>query len=101
MQVTHRQPCVLDYFAPCRRDTARQCLERAELCSRLAKRARGQLRTKMYRLKDANIRAALRAAPEGIEIVADNDRYFGLLSVSLRGCDGVRVHTHENWMGAI
>ena len=100
MRQTYRQLSVLDCFAPCDGDTARQCLSRAALCSRLAKIARGLVRKKLYRLKNANIRAALRCAPGLVEIRADRDRYFGLLSVRLDGADGVRVHTHENWIDA-
>ena len=95
---THCQSSVLDCFAPCHGDTARQCLSRAALCSRLAKLARGRERKKLYRLKNANVRAALRCSSGVVEIHADHDRYFGLLSVRLTGSDGVRVHTHENWI---
>ncbi|HMQ14384.1 MAG TPA: hypothetical protein PKC49_00265 [Phycisphaerae bacterium] len=51
-------------------------------------------------MKNVNIRAALRCSPGLVEIRADRDRYFGLLSVRLNGPDGVRVHTHENWIDA-
>ncbi len=100
MQHIHRQSSVLDYLAPSHWDTARQCLRRAALCSHLAKLARGRARRKLYRLKNANIRAALHCSPGLVEIRADHDRYFGLLSVRLNGADGVRVHTHENWVDA-
>lgn len=100
MLATHRQPSVLDFFAPCARDTAPQCLRRAALCSRLAKVVRGHVRQKLYRLKNRNIRAATKRSSSRIEVVADNDRYFGLLSVRLNGSHGVRVHTHENWIDA-
>lgn len=98
MHQTRRQSSVLDFFAPCYGDTARQCLSRVALCSRLAKLVRGQARKKLYRFKNANIRAALRCSPEFVEIHGDQTRYFGLLSVQLNGLDGVRVHTHENWI---
>lgn len=101
MQPTQRQSSVLDCFAPGHGDTARQCLRRAALCSRLAKLVRGYVREKLYRLKNANIRAALKCSPELIEVLADNDRYYGLLSVRLSGSNGVRVHTHENWIDAV
>ena len=101
MQWTQRRSFVLDCFAPFHGDTARQRLERAALCSRLAKLARGHARKKLYRLKNANIRAALRCSPELVEIHADHGRYFGLLSVRLNRSKGVRVHTHENWIDAV
>lgn len=100
MQQSYRQSTVLDHFAPCHGDTARQCLERAALCSRLAKIVRGYARKKLYRLKNTNIRAALRCSSEFIEIRADRDRYFGLLSVRFNGSNSVRVHTHGNWIYA-
>ena len=100
MQQSHRQLSVLDCFAPCNRDTARQCLMRAALCSRLAKLVRGRARKMLYRLKNANIRAALRCSSGLVEIHSDQSRYFGLLSVRLNGPDCVRVHTHENWIDA-
>lgn len=93
-----RKPTVLECFTPCHGDTARQCLKRAALCSRLAKLVRGPTRRQLYRLKDTNIRAALRCSPELIEIRADHDRYHGLLSVGMNDSDRVRVHTHENWI---
>lgn len=92
------QTTVLDALAPSPRDHVRQCLRRAALCSRLAKRvSRGDVRNKLYRLKHANIRAALRHSPRLVEIRVDNDRFAGLLSVRLRGANE-RVHTHENWI---
>lgn len=100
MQETQRQTTVLDCFAPTHGDTARECLSRAALCSRLAKLARGHARKTLYRLKNANIRAALRCSPELVEIHADQGRYFGLLSVRLSRSESVRVHTHENWIDA-
>lgn len=100
MQQTHRQSSVLDCFAPTHGDNAREYLSRAALCSRLAKLTRGHARKKLYRLKDANIRAALRCSPGLVEIHADHGRCFGLLSVRLNRSEGVRVHTHENWIDA-
>jgi hypothetical protein len=75
-------------------------MRRAALCSRLAKLVGGQARRKLYRLKNTNIRTARKCSPELIEVHADQDRYFGLLSVRISGPDGVRVHTHENWIDA-
>lgn len=98
MQLSQHKLSVLDFFGPCHGDTARQNLWRASLCSRLAKLVRGQARKKLYRLKNTNIRAALECSSGLVEIRADRSRYFGLLSVRLNGSDGVRVHTHENWM---
>lgn len=100
MPLTHCQPTVLDYFGPCRGDSARHCLLRAALCSHLAKLVRGRVRKTLYRLKNANIRAALDCPSEEVEVRSDHDRYFGLLSVRLTESDGVRVHTHENWIDA-
>ena len=100
MKVLPRPSPVLDFFGPCIGDSAHQCLRRADLCSRLAKLVRGDARKKLYRLKNANIRAALERNSGEVEVHADNDRYFGLLSVRLRGSDNVRVHTHENWIDA-
>lgn len=100
MRPSHCHLSVLKCFAPCLGDSARQCLRRAALCSSLAKLARGSVRKQLYRLKNLNIRAALRCASGLVEIRADRDRYFGLLSVRLAGADGVRVHTHENWIDA-
>lgn len=100
MQQSHRQSTILDCFAPCYGDTARQCMRRAALCSRLAKLVRGQERKKLYRQKNANIRAARRCASALIDVCADQGRYFGLLSVRINGSGGVRVHTHENWINA-
>lgn len=100
MQQTYRQSSVLDCFAPCHGDAARQCLRRAALCSRLAKFVRGQARKKLYRLKNENIRAALRCSSALVEIHGDQSCHFGLLSVRLNGSGGVRVHTHENWIDA-
>lgn len=100
MQQRHRPIYVLDCFTPCLGDTARQCLRRADLCSRLAKLVRGQARKKLYRLKNANIRTALERNSGQIAVHADNDRYFGLLSVRLNDSDDIRVHTHENWIDA-
>jgi len=97
---THCQSSLLDCFAPCHGDSARHCLRRAALCSRLAKFVGGQARKKLYRLKNANIRAALKCSPGLVEIHGDQNRYFGLLSVRLNGLAGVRVHTHENWIDA-
>lgn len=100
MQTPYRPVSVLDCFAPCQGDTARQRLCRADLCSRLAKLVRGQARKKLYQLKNANIRAALEHSSNQIEIRGDRDRYFGLLSVGLKGTHCIRVHTHENWIEA-
>jgi hypothetical protein len=100
MQQNYCQLSVLDCFAPCNGDTALQYMRRAALCSRLAKLVRGQARKKLYRLKNANIRSARRCSSGLIEIHVDQDRYFGLLSVRINGPDGVRVHTHENWIDA-
>jgi len=75
-------------------------MRRAALCSRLAKIIRGHGRKKLYRQKDANIRAARMRSSGLIEIHADQGRYFGLLSVRINGPGGVRLHTHENWMNA-
>jgi hypothetical protein len=93
-----RQSSVLDGFAPCHGDTARECMMRAAVCSRFAKLVAGAARERLYRLKNANIRAALRCSRGVIEVVVDRDRCYGLLSVRLRGADNVRVHTHENWI---
>ena len=98
MQPTYHQSTVLDCLAPRHGDHARLCMRRAALCSRYAKLVRGHVRKKLYRMKKANIRAALRCSSPVIEISVDNDRYFGLLSVRLSEPDGVRVHTHENWI---
>jgi len=98
MRQIHRKTFVLDCFAPVHGDSARECIKRASLCSRLAKLVRGRAREKLYRLKNSNIRSALAAAPSLLEIHGDQTRYFGLLSVRLTGSDGVRVHTHENWI---
>lgn len=98
-QIQHSET-VLDCFSPCPGDTARHCLRRANLCSRLAKLVRGQARKKLYRLKNENIRAAVERSADQIEIRCDRDRHFGLLSVRLKGRDLVRVHTHENWIDA-
>ena len=92
-----RRTSVLDCLAPCHFESAPQRIRRADLCSRLAKLARGRTRKKLYRLKDANIRATLRNPSGAVEIHADRDRYFGLLSVRLKRTR-VRVHTHENWI---
>lgn len=100
MQRNHHPMYVLDCFTPCPGDSARQCLRRARMCSRLAKLVRGQARKKLYRLKNANIRAAIKCGSGQLEIRADHDRYFGLLSVRLNGSDGLRLHTHENWIDA-
>lgn len=89
---------MLNCFGPCDGDTAHQCMRRAALCSRLAKRVRGQARTQLYRHKNANIRAACKYSSTLVEVRADHDRYFGLLSVREKRPDGVRVHTHENWI---
>lgn len=100
MQRNHVPESVLDCFSPCHGDTARTCMRRADTCSRLAKLVRGKARKKLYRLKNENIRAALRCSSGQIEIHCDRDRHFGLLSVRLVGRDPVRVHTHENWIDA-
>ena len=97
---TYHPSTVLDYLAPSPSDSARQCLGRAALCSRLAKRAPGPCRKKLYRLKNENIRAASRCAPGRVHVHSDHDRYFGLLSVQIDGAHGLRVHTHENWIDA-
>ena len=91
---------VLDCLAPLDGDSARQCLRRADLCSRFAKCCRGQTQKKLYRLKNLNIRTALSCPTSDVEVVVDRDRYFGLLSVRLNGTDGLRVHSHENWIDA-
>lgn len=101
MHQNRQQASVLDCFAPCARDSAQQCLIRAAMCSRLAKLVGGQVRKKLYRLKNANIRAALKRPSGSVEVVADNDRYLGLLSVRLCGSESLRVHTHENWLDAV
>ena len=100
-QWSQHQPSVLDCFAPCAGDTARQWLRRARLCSRLAKLVRGHSRKKLYRLKNANIRAALDGDSGSIAVHGDRIRYFGLLSVQFTGRELVRVHTHENWLNAV
>ena len=100
MERSRCEVTVLDCFGPCNGDTARQCMGRAALCSRLAKLVRGQARKKLYRQKNANIRSASRCSSGLIEIQADRDRYFGLLSVRIGGPGGIRVHTHENWIDA-
>lgn len=98
MQQNHRQSSVLDFFGPCHGDTALQCLKRAALCSRLAKLVRVPTQKKLYRLKNANIRASLRCSSGLVEIRPDQGRYFGLDSVQFNGVERVRVHTHENWL---
>ena len=98
MQPSHCQSTVLDCLAPRQGEDARQSLRRAALCSRLAKLVQGNVRDKLYRLKDANICAAISTSPEQVEISVDNDRHFGLLSVRMIGTNDVRVHTHENWL---
>ncbi len=100
MRPSHCQLTVLDGLAPRQGEHARQCLQRAALCSRLAKLVQGNVRDKLYRLKNANICAAIRSSPGLIEVSVDNDRFFGLLSVRLIGANDVRVHTHENWIEA-
>lgn len=93
-------PSVLDHFGPTLGDSARACIERAALCSHLAKVARGRLRGKLYELKNQNIRSAIVKWSSKIEIKCDRDRHFGLLSIGLRGTHSVRVHSHENWIDA-
>lgn len=75
-------------------------MRRAALCSHLAKLVRGQPKKKLYRLKNENIRSALKTKSALVEVACDWDRHFGLLSIRLHGTDGVRVHTHENWINA-
>ncbi len=93
------QVTVLDCLAPCHRETARELLRRAALCSHLAKLSSQGTRAKLYALKNKNIRAALTHAAGDIDVHVDRDRYRNLLSVQLRGEYAVRVHTHENWIG--
>lgn len=92
------QVSLLDSLGPSRGQSARENLVNAITCSHLAKIARGPVRGKLYRLKDANIAAAQRTAPGELIILGDSDRYFGLLSVALRTDPCLRVHTHENWL---
>ena len=100
MQSRHYRSTLLDFLAPWPGESACQCLRRAALCSRMAKLCTGRLRRKLYRLKNMNIRAALRCSDGAVEVHADLDRYVGLLSVRLTGAPAVRVHTHENWIDA-
>ena len=89
---------LFDSLGPSRGQSAREYLVNARTCSRLAKIARGPLSRKLYRLKNANIEAARRTAPDELIILGDRNRYFGLLSVALRTDPDLRVHTHENWL---
>ncbi len=90
---------VLDCFVPYSGDSVRQCLLRAAICSRLAKIVSDvPLRRKLYRYKHQNIRACLAQSRGEVEVRADRDRYFGLLSVRLCNGTGVWVHTHQNWI---
>lgn len=100
MSVKVHLPSVLDHFGPTLRDSARVCIERAALCSHLAKLASGRLRGKLYGLKNQNIRSAIANWSGKIDIKCDRDRHFGLLSIGLRGARSNRVHTHENWIDA-
>ncbi|OWY72966.1 hypothetical protein B7486_01065 [cyanobacterium TDX16] len=81
-------------------DSIRACIERASLCSHLAKLTTGSLRRKLYGLKNQNIRAAIAGNSIELEIKCDRDRYFGLLSIGVRGAHAIRVHSHENWIDA-
>ena len=70
MRSTNCQQTVLDGLAPRRGEHARHHLERAQLCSRIAKIAQGNARDKLYRLKNENINAAIHSSSEAFEIVA-------------------------------
>lgn len=91
---------VLDHLCLSRAESARVCIERAWLCSRLAKLVGGGLRAKLYRMKNQNIRAAIAGGSAKLEITFDNDRHIGLLSIGIRGANEFRVHSHESWIAA-
>lgn len=90
----------LDFLAPTHADSARACLLRASVCSRLAKLVAGSVRRKLYQLKDQNILRAIVLSGGEVEIRCDKDLYFGLISIRLNGFERVRVHSHENWLAA-
>lgn len=100
MTPNHRLPSLLDHFGPSLGDSARDCIERAALCSHLAKLMNGRLRMQLYELKNQNIRTAMTKWSRRIDIKCDRDRHFGLLSIGLRGASAIRVHSHENWIDA-
>jgi len=89
---------VLNQLAPMPTDSARECLLRAVTCNRLAKLAIGSTRRKLYRLKDKNIKLALKAHPADVEVCCDHELYPGLMSVRLKDAVHLRLHTHENWL---
>lgn len=90
---------VLDGLNPSWPTTPKECVHKSRVCNRLAKLVTGQLRRKLYRLKDRNIRAAFELNQEALSVRVDNDLHFGLLSVALKADPDVRLHTHENWLG--
>ena len=98
MRPTYKPLTLLDHLGPSPADSAQACMRRAVLCSRLAKLAHGALRDRLYRLKNNNVRIARDHHPGSLEFDVDRDRFFGLLSVRLRGAPSVCVHTHENWL---
>lgn len=103
MSMTHKVwgDTVLDGLNPSWPTSPRECVRKARVCNRLAKLKlfTGQLRRKLYRLKNRNIRAAFEINQEALSVRVDNDRYFGLLSVALKADPDERLHTHENWLG--
>ena len=98
MRPTCTPLALFDHLAPSPADSAQVCMRRAVSCSRLAKVAHGALRDRLYCLKNSNIQFARDHHPRSLEFDVDSDRFFGLLSVRLRGAPSVRVHTHENWL---
>jgi hypothetical protein len=91
---------LFDFLRPCVRDTPTFLMQKAVVCSAVAKMARGHTRRSLYRIKDQNLVAVQRDYPEQISIKTDHDRYVGLLSFSCRARPGLRVHSHPGWLGA-
>ncbi|QDV88988.1 hypothetical protein RAS2_00470 [Phycisphaerae bacterium RAS2] len=91
----------LDQLAPFDGDSAAVCFERAVVCNHLAKLARGRTRARLYVLKNANLRMAIKNDAQALKITIDNNLHVGLLSVRLLNGDANRsIHTHENWINA-
>ena len=81
----------------CRRSAERanrSLFHRAQTASRMAKLVGGKRRRQFYGIKDRCLDRLI--AMGGVEVLADHDVCWGLLSVGVAGLG--RLHTHEAWL---
>lgn len=89
---------MLDFLLPQFPTSRRDVFRAAQACNKLAKIAIGQVRRKLYRMKDDALRKVITTGGHSVRVEADHERYPGLLSVSLVQNPTLRLHTHEAWL---